>query len=160
MSTQIDELIGLSGEVAELCKEANLEELKINLTPLAGILENMLQDKAAAEAELAEINKQIIETEKKIRAIWEPMIRGAEKATIDLGRIKLSSEQKLNVSVGHEENARASAIDWLCSNGYKDVMKYDINTNTMKSIATGLLKESDVKIPGLNYSTFNKIKLT
>lgn len=153
------DIVDLFNEVNVLDKEAKIEDLKLLLAPLANELQQLMLDKAATEAQLSEINKQIKDVESGIRKLWEPHIMGAESASLDLGDAKLEIKQTLNVSVADEDNSRDYAIDWLCSNGYKDVMKYDINTNTMKAIASRLAKDDNIKIPGLKYSTYNKIKV-
>jgi len=120
----------------------------------------LMEEKSKIELQLKDINKKISDQESEIRRLWEPHILGSDKAEIVFSNFKLTTNKKLNISVDDEhEVGRSAAIEWLIGNGYQDVLKYDINTNTLKSIASNEFKENDIKIPGLKYSYFHPVKV-
>lgn len=157
--SEVDDLLKLSAEVQVAQQEVKLEDLKDVLEPIVDELMTLESEKRRIELLLKEHNKKIADQETKIRTVWGPHILGTDKASIDFGRFKLSSEQKLNVAVSDDENSRDFAVEWLKTNGYEDCLKWDVNTNTLKAIAVRELKEKEVKIPGLKYSTFNKVSV-
>lgn len=140
LSTREDKLKYLRSELGVLAKELKDEETK----------------KFQIEADLKHLNKRIMDLHDRIRKIWSPFIAGAEKAELDCDGIILSTAPTLNISVETKDDA----IGWLESHGYKDVMKWDINTNTLKAIAREKYEGDDpLKIPGLKYSTFQVVKI-
>lgn len=162
MSNEIlDELTKLSQETETGDRAIVVEKLKSDLDPMCTELIALQDEKEKIDLQLKAINKKIAEQESKIRHLWEPHILGSDKAEIDFGSYKLTTSKKLNVTVDDEhEIGRDAAIQWLISNGYEDTLKYDINTNTLKSIAGEEFKERDVKIPGLKYTYFHPLKVT
>jgi hypothetical protein len=68
--------------------------------------------------------------------------------------IVLSAKPTMNIGV--EDNEATTA--WLMTNGYKDVLKWQIHNQTLKKIARENL-ESGTTIPGLRYQKFTLIKI-
>lgn len=132
----------------------DLEALKGELEPLAKQLKQLKLKKDEAESFVSGINKEIMAVETRIREIWGPLVH-SDKADLAVGDMKLTIEKSLNVS----QDDKLSAIEWLNTNGFSDVLKLDIHTQTLYSLAREKFKEEGVEIPGLKYSTFQKIKI-
>lgn len=157
--TTVDDLVEMSGELAEASSKNKLEALREELQPLVEDFNRFCEEKNKIELQLKDANKRIADQETAIRNIWGPHILGVDKASINFGQFVLASDRKLNVSVSDEEAARDHAVEWLKGNGYEECLKWDVNTNTMKAIAASELKEKEIKIPGLKYSYFNKLSV-
>jgi len=165
-SDKLTELAHLQGLYKDQ-KDNKTEALKSVLGDYAKTLKLLDSDKESIEAKLKDINKQIMEVQDKIRAVWGPHIAGAERASIDCHGIIIEVMPKLNIKVeeavtpnGELESQRDVALDWFSKNGYKDVMRWDINTNKMYAIARDVYKNGDgSKIPGLSYKYFQVIKV-
>src|SRR5574343_1840526 len=121
-------------------KDSKIEKLKDVLSPLAQKLKKLDSEKENTEIKLNEINKTIADIQSKIRSLWGPYISGAEKASINCHGIIIETKPTLNVRVDKENDydecgSRDKAIQWLMENDYKDIMKWDCNTNKMYKIA-------------------------
>lgn len=134
--------------------QSDIDTLKNLLSPLTQELQALEASKLELEIQTKQVNKRISEIESRIRELWFPHIAGAEKAEIEIGSVVIKMELKQNVSV----TERDQAIDWLMQNGYKEVMKWDLHTQTMKAIARKL-KEENTLIPGLKYTEFHDIAI-
>lgn len=154
MNTELDN-IDFSGATQKI----DLNILKQRLSPLAKELFKLQTSKEDRACEFKafekDINKQIAEVQSKIRSIWGPYIDGAERSELDIDGLPLLAEQVLQVSVEDKDKSLA----WCESNGYKDVMRWDINTNKLKSIAKEEKKEKQIEIPGISYDSFQLIKI-
>ena len=156
----LDELTALNQEIEAACEKTTVELLKEELAPLCKELIELEAEKEKIKLQSVANNKKIMALENKIRSIWEPHIRGSEKSSIDFGDFKLSTAKELSVTVDSaDEDGREKAIQWLCDNGYKDCMKLDINTNTMKAILGTEFKEKDVRAPGMKYTWNHPVKV-
>lgn len=137
--------------------QIDISSLKQRLGPLVKDLSILAQEKEKILSENAkketDINKKIKEMESKIRFIWGPFINGADKSQIEIDGIKLSAAQVVDVKI----DDRDEALSWFMSNDYKDVLKYDINTNKLKAIARDERAKNGIQIPGLTYSSFQVI---
>lgn len=148
-----------------------IEMLKEGLAPLAKELKDLELKKETIEIDLKDTNKKIMDVQDRIRKLWAPHIIGAEKAAINCNGILLETVPTLSVKVDvdgdeafHDSfesddiGPREKAIEWLMSHDYKGIMKWDCNTNKMYKIARDLY-EQDIKIPGLKYFHYQKIKV-
>jgi DNA repair exonuclease SbcCD ATPase subunit len=146
--TQLEEL---QQSYADL-QQDRLEPLKKKLHELAMHLQQHEEAKAQLEKLLSDVKDRIRDKQLEIYQIWGPYIVGAEKASLDCNGILLKSEPKINVKV---EN-RDESIQWLQSNGYEGVLKYDLHTQTLYAIAREKFKEGFV-VPGLEVKTYHNI---
>ena len=142
-------------------KADKIAALKVILGEKAKILKELSIKKDQIAFELGELNKELLAIQDAIRSLWLPHIAGAEKASINCDGIILEMLPKLNIGVDKEdESARDKALGWLAANGYKDVMRWDVNTNKMYAIARENYKDGEgTPIPGLKYSYFQLIKI-
>lgn len=135
-------------------KEHDLEFIKTLLQDEATCLKDMLEEESRLEHELKRIKSQTHQLKEKIRSLWLPFVQGAEKAEIDLQGVKLVMQKITDVSIEEKE----LAVQWCLDNGYKDVCKFDVHTQTMKKIARDCFEEG-TEIPGLNYKEVQILKI-
>ena len=137
--------------------ERKFKELKELLSIKSDKLLDLKNNKDQLEMELNRLNKEIHLVKEDIRNSWEPFTVGTEESIIDMGEYKLKMKSILNISVEDKE----CVITWLASNGYKDVMKWDIHHATLKRIAKELFEDNSnpTRLPGLNYTNFNSIDI-
>lgn len=139
-------------EIQQLQREQICEFIK----PLAESVIANNSEIADLENKVKKLKEQNANLVSMIRDRWLPTVSGSDNAALILGDIKIETKDILNVSVSEE--SADEHIEWLMSNGYKDVMKWQIHNATLKKIARELY-EGDTKIPGLNYSEFKDIKI-
>ena len=135
-------------------REAKLKAIYEVLDPLVGKLNDAKEMKALLEADLKEKNIYIAELEVQIRQAWGPHIQGADTASIELPSglsLQLSTEDKFSVE------DKDLCIKWLEEHNYRDVMKWDIHTQTLYRIARDELASGN-NIEGLNHYKFKKLK--
>lgn len=135
--------------------EEKADELKKSFSDIVLQYEKLEVEKTNIEIKLKNINKELQKIESKIRGEWGPYIRGLKKAELGVGDFVIESKEIQNIKSVNKD----AAIEWLMLNGYKDAMKFDLHTATMKKIADEQLNEKNIQIPGLEYSKFNKIKI-
>lgn len=153
-----EEIANLSSVVTETNKPTTtIDELRIEIEPLAEALFDLKTEKKNIESEyeskLKDINSQVIEVEKRIRQLWEPFVRGTDKASLKFQNFELTSKEVRDIKIISKEDV----IDWLLVSGYKDVMKWDINTNTAKKILREELENNGVVLDSVEYTTFTKL---
>ena len=155
MTNPIDGLSELK-TIYDTQKSEKDEYLKEKLDSLANKLFNLEKTKFEIETNLEELSAMIKETEQEIRDVWLPHIAAAEKASVVLGNLELKTSPKLTVKVDDKE----SALEWMIANGYKEVMKWEMNTGTLKKIASEkYTQDSNMTVPGLSYSYYQIINV-
>lgn len=133
------------------------EYLKGILRAYVDQLKALEEQQADLEFNLGKIKKTIVQIKREIFKEWSPFINGADKAELDFTNCKLVIEPVLDVSMEDSEEA----TNWLLNNGYKDVMKFQIHSQTFKKIGRELYRDSKNQtiIPGVKYEEIQVIKL-
>ena len=159
-SNELIDVADLYSEIQTTAASLSADEIKAQLEPLADRLIKAEKLKADATTALKKINEEISEIEAKIRNLWRPFVSAVDKAEIKFDHFTLRLAKELVVSADDStDSPREQSISWLQENGYGDCLKFDINTNTLKSIAKDEYNTSNVQIPGLKYYYFDKIKV-
>lgn len=135
-------------------KQQDLEFIKTLLQDEATSLRDLIEEESRLEHELKRIKSQAHQLKEKIRGLWLPFVQGAEKAEIDLQGVKLVMQKITDVAIEEKD----LAVQWCLENGYKDVCKFDVHTQTMKKIARDCF-EQGTEIPGLNYKEVQILKI-
>lgn len=149
----------LASALSNNSNKPSLEEVKKDLEPLAIELNALAIEKDSIKAEydekLSEVNKKILDKESVIRKIWGPYIQGVEKASMKIGNLNLTSEEKLSIKVLSNDDL----TEWFLTNGYEGVMKYSIHHKTAESILKSELKDNGTFLDCVEYKSFNTIKI-
>lgn len=138
----------------------NVENIKNELEPLVHQLFDLKTKEEDVKAHLSHledtmlkpVKKEINEIKMKIYSLWSPYIQGTSKSNLNIGDLDLTSKETLNIKI----NSKDEVISWLSENGYKDVMTWDINSNTAKKI---LREEAEkgVELDSVEYNRFTLI---
>lgn len=148
----------LQGELSKIHDGKQVSEiLKEQFKDYVLELQELDEDKTNCEIHLKSINKRMEEIKLSIRKEWGPFTQGSDKNSLDFGSCKLVMEPTLNVTMEDEE----VAIDWLQKNGFENVLKFQVHSQTFKSIGRKLYQDpkNPVQIPGASYQEFQIVKL-
>ena len=154
LEKEIQEFQELTADTG-LSKNLVYEELIKQIEPFVAELSDLRLRIDEMEAELKSLKTEEAEHEDSIRKIWEPFIKGTNKAELNLPD---GSKLEAVKGVSFTNVDTELSTTWLLTNGYKDAMKYQIHHATLNKIA----KEEFAKgtlIPGLRSYSYIKIKI-
>ena len=152
--SEVDILAQEFEEEKQADRTSMMDTLKSDLQDVSLKLRDAQIKKDNLEAQIKLLNQEMEDLETEIRRKLEPYLC-ADKAELTLSNgIVLSAKPTMNIGV--EDNEATTA--WLMTNGYKDVLKWQIHNQTLKKIARENL-ESGTTIPGLRYQKFTLIKI-
>ena len=160
MSDILDQLVQESVNIQS--EQSNARQSQINS------IKNLIKEKAEsvnrlsrlielAEVNLKELQKDHQEKLDEIRQVWSPFLAGVDKSELDLGDLKVTMNNKLNIKADDQDAINS----WLLQNGFESCMKYQIHNQTFKRIARELKENPTcpVEIPGAVYSQFQIIEV-
>ncbi len=157
-SNLMADIAELQGELSKINDGKQVSEiLKEQFKDYVLELQALDEDKTNCEIHLKALNKRMEEIKLSIRKEWSPFAQGSDKNSLDFGNCKLIMEPTLNVTMEDEE----VAIDWLKNNGFENVLKFQVHSQTFKSIGRKLYQDpkNPVLIPGAAYQEFQIVKL-
>lgn len=153
----LTELEALQAEFSSNEDQNKIEYVKSLLSTLASEWKELEQQKKKIEGDLDNIKASIHEVRQKVYQLWLPYLNTVHKAELKFDNCKLTMSPELQVSMDDQD----VATEWLAKNGYKDVMKWQIHTQTFKKIGRELYQDekNPTLIPGVKYEEFKNIKI-